>query len=192
MSSQIDPDSVQALGAAGWSERATSYRRTSGDAGRASTTTVVVVSLIVAILLVLFGLVSCDELLAGLTGGPRTTESHANTTNSPSTVPEAGCRDDLAAFQAFAGAQAGPRGAALASITLVCWEPSGALRVESTLSPDITVNSDSISWLCQTLSGHIEESGRPWQGFTVYSRHPAFDGQPILAGHAPDGTCTEP
>jgi hypothetical protein len=163
----------------------------SDDAGRANNATVVVVSIIVAILLVLLGLISCDELVAGLRGDPPAVESPPGTTSTPSAAPEAGCRDDLAGFRTFAGTQPGPRGAVLASITLVCWEPSGALRVESKLAPDIGLNSESITWLCQTLSGHISQSGLPWQGFTVYSKHPAFDGQPMLAGRTPGGACTK-
>jgi hypothetical protein len=48
----------------------------SDDAGRANNATVVVVSIIVAILLVLLGLISCDELVEGLRGGPPSAESN--------------------------------------------------------------------------------------------------------------------
>ena len=55
----------------------------SDDAGRANSATVVVVSIIVAILLVLLGLISCDELVAGLRGGPPAAESQPGTPSTP-------------------------------------------------------------------------------------------------------------
>jgi hypothetical protein len=154
---------------------------------------VLIILFVLAILLGLTGL-ACDEIVEALGGGPR---SQPVPTGTPSASPTGtasapGCVDDLAGFRAYAGPQTGARGAALASVTVVCWEPGGVLRVESGLSPDVSVSSESIAWLCQTLSGHISQSGRPWQGFTVYSKHPAFDGQPMLAGRTPDGTCTKP
>jgi hypothetical protein len=144
--------------------------------------------------LVLLGLISCEQLFAGMRGnvpaaGP---PPGADDPPPPPPEPETGCQDDLSGFQAFAGPQSGPRRSTLDSVTLVCWEPTGALRVESKLSPDINVNAESVTWLCQTLAGQISRSGRPWKGFTVYSKHPAFDGQPMLAGRTPGGACTKP
>ena len=146
-----------------------------------------------AILLGLIGL-ACDEIVDTIESAPRYAPVPADTPSDvpTGTSPALACADDLAGFRAYAGSQTGSRGATLASVTLVCWEPSGALRVESQLSPDVGVNSESITWLCLTLSGHVSQSGRPWRGFTVYSKHPAFAGQPMLEGHSPGGTCTKP
>ena len=55
------------------------------------------------------------------------------------------------------------------SVSTVCWEPTGELRVGAAYAADVNPASAPMTWLCATLSGFIDGSGRTWQGFTVYS-----------------------
>jgi hypothetical protein len=185
---------AHALATPSVSAKEVAVKTAADDTGRANTGLLVIILVIIAILLgLVVGVVSCTDIFEAL----RTTESRPAATGAPSTTttgttPAPECVDDTAAFRTFAGPQSGPRGAALASVTRVCWEPTGALRVESRLSIDVNASSTPMTVLCRKLSDYISQAGRPWRGFTVYSKHPAFDGQPLLSGRTPGGACTKP
>ena len=80
----------------------------------------------------------------------------------------------------------------LDTVTLVCWEPTGQLRAETSLAADINATSASMTWLCATLSAFITDTRRAWRGFTVYSTHSATFGKALLTGTRPGRTCINP
>jgi hypothetical protein len=144
-------------------------------------------------LLVLLGAVSVSVLL-GLWSDEPELGASAPPTGGPSPTGPAptGCADDTAAFRAFADPDVRANARVLDSVTLVCWQPSGELRVEARYPADVNAESASMTWLCGTLSGFVADTGRTPRGFTVYSVHPATPGRPFLVAGAQDRTCTNP
>jgi hypothetical protein len=127
--------------------------------------------------------------------GPQTAievPSAAPASSHPATASAVGCAVETAEFVAFARARAGAQAATLDSLTLVCWEPAGQLRADSSYAADVNATSAPMTWLCATMSAYITHTGRAWQGFTVYSTHRITPGRPMLTGRTPGGTCTNP
>lgn len=108
------------------------------------------------------------------------------------TASAGGCLDDTAAFRVFAGSRPDTQAAVLERVTLVCWEPDGALRAEATYPGDINATSAPMTWLCRTFSGFVTDSGRPWHGFTVYSTNPVTPGKAFLTARTAGGACDNP
>ena len=157
----------------------------------------IAIAVVFVVLLVILGALGLNALLGVWSDEPEPTGQAASEvsggTATPSVIPSAGgCLDDTAAFRAFAGSRPDTQAAVLGRVTLVCWEPDGALRAEATYPGDINATSAPMTWLCRTFSGFVTDKGRPWHGFTVYSTNPATPGRPFLTGRTAGGACDNP
>ena len=146
-----------------------------------------------AVLLVLLGALAASELLGLWSDEPEAGAGPGTSAGATSAAsPAAACTDDTAAFRGFAGPRAGTQAAVLDSLTLVCWQPSGELRVEARYPADVNATSASMRWLCATLSAFVAGTDRTPRGFAVYSTHPATPGRPFLVARAGDSGCANP
>lgn len=163
------------------------------DAGRVNTGCAVIIAVVFVLFLVLLGVLSVGSLLGVWEAPPPSDQgTSAGRTSAPPATSPSGCEDETAGFRDFARPRAGTQGAVLYRVTLVCWEPAGTLRAETSYSADINITSVPMTWLCATISEFITASGRAWQGFTVVSTHQATPGWTVLASSTPGGACTRP
>ena len=166
------------------------------DAGRGNRGCLLIGAAFV-LLLVILGALGLSALLGLWSDEPPPVAEQTAPNPDPTSAPPgpstaAACRDDAAAFRAYARPKLGSQVALLERVTAVCWEPAGRLRVEIEYAADVNATSAPMTSLCTTLSGFITEADRPWKGFTVYSTHTFTPGRPLLAGSTPDGKCVNP
>jgi len=157
----------------------------------------IAVAVVFVVLLVILGAAGLNVLLGPSSDEPAGSGQAASDVPAGAATPSAaastgGCLDDTGAFRAFAASRPDTQAAVVERVTLVCWEPDGALRAEATYPADVNATSAPMTWLCRTFSGFVADSGRPWRGFTMYSTSPLTPGKPFLTARAAGGACDNP
>ena len=162
-----------------------------GDGEAAGRSGCIAIGVAFTVLLVLLGALSVSVLL-GLWSDepPASPPQGAENRLSASAAPP--CTQEIMAFKGFARSRSDVQTAVLDAVTLVCWQPSGELRVEARYPADINASSASMRWLCATLAEFAASADRAARGFTVYSTHAATQGRAFLVGNVQDRACTNP
>jgi hypothetical protein len=152
----------------------------------------IIIGIIFLVLLAALGWITWGTVLSGWSGDDIVVEETSSPGPTPSASPSPSCADDLAGFQGYANSRPDVQANVVTSVSTVCWESTGELRVEAAYTADVNPTSAPMTWLCTTLSGFIDGSGRTWQGFTVYSTRAPTQGRAMLTGRTAGGPCVNP